>query len=91
MPRHGISLPARAAGADDLPDRLTDDQIGRLAAMVADGRCEFPKDLQAADRERLLRDLRRLLRERLVRHIARAVAHYLHRDAGHRLETPDHA
>jgi hypothetical protein len=73
---------ASGAGPDDFPDRLTDDQIGRLAEMIADGRCEIPNDLRPADQKRLSQGVRRRLRERLLRHVARAIAQQFHREGG---------
>ncbi len=77
--------------ADACSSCLTDVQIGRLAEMVADGRCELPDDLPTGDGQRLQANVRGRLRLRLVRYIARAIAQHLHRDGGHCSESPNHA
>jgi hypothetical protein len=91
MPRRRIP-PTRLDPASDAPSapepsppaeaRLSDEQVRRWAALIADGRGEFPADLSPPDRDRLLGELRQQLRARLVHLIARAVAQKLHREAG---------
>jgi hypothetical protein len=90
MPRQPSSRTEPTPELDAFPGGLTGEQIGRLAAMIADGRCECPHDLQPADRERLRGEARRRLRDRLVRFIARAVAQHL-RTAGQPTEVSDNA
>lgn len=70
---------------------LTDEQVARLAEMIADGRCELPQDLQSSDAERLGRQVSRRLRSRLIHFIARAVADHLSRAPGFPTEAPEHA
>ncbi len=70
---------------------LTDEQIGRLAEMIADGRCEFPRDLQSPDVQRLDRQASSRLRDRLIHFIARAVADHVGRAADPGAETSEHA
>jgi hypothetical protein len=91
MPRKRLPPADRAPGTDNASPRLSDDQLGRLAELIADGRCQPPEDLPPADRRRLQVEVRLRLRARLVRLIARAIAHHLRRDAGPRSETADHA
>jgi hypothetical protein len=69
----------KAAGLDALPGNRSDEQISRLADLVADGRFDFPQDLTPTDTERLHRAVRSRLRQRLLGFIARAVAQHLHR------------
>ena len=61
---------------------LTPEQLGRLAQLVADGRSEFPMELEQVDRDRLVVEVRHRLRKRLFRLIARALASQWHREAG---------
>ena len=56
-------------------ETLSNDQIERLAEMIADGRSAMPMELQPADLERVEEATRRRLRDRLVRIIVRALAH----------------
>ena len=91
MPRKRLPQASQASGLKISSSRLNDDQLGHLAEMIADGRCEVPNDLQATDEERLQVEVRRRLRARLVRLIAHTIAKQLHREAEHRLETADHA
>ena len=90
MPRRPIPS-TRSDPASDAPApessppaeaRLSDEQLRRWAALIADGRGEFPADMQPPDRDRLLGEVRQQLRVRLVHLIARAVAQKLHREAG---------
>lgn len=76
---------------DGHPGKLADEQVARLADLIAEGRFEFPSDLSATDIERLRRQVQALLRNRLVRFIARAVAHYLHRATQQDPENSPHA
>ena len=69
--------------------RLTEDQVQRLAAMIADGRADWPADLDPADAQRLRRETHCCLRARLMRAVARAVAHSLQPPPDP--EAPDHA
>ena len=91
MHRRDYGRTTQDNGADASASRLGDDEIGRLAEMIADGRCELPDDLPATDRQKLEAEVRRRLRERLIRLIARAIAQHLRRDAGHCLENSHHA
>jgi hypothetical protein len=59
------------------PERLSDEQIGRLAEMIADGRADLPTELTHTDAIRLQRAIRYCLRARLMRLISRAIAHHL--------------
>ena len=70
------------------PDRLTGDQIDRLAEMLADDRCAFPDHVTPADRERLLESVRSLHRTHLVQLIARAIAQQHRRGVGLSLGDP---
>jgi hypothetical protein len=70
---------------------LTDDQLDRWADLIADGRGEFPTELDPPHRDRLLVAVRCRLRDRLVRYIARAIAARLRREDGPRSETDSHA
>jgi hypothetical protein len=71
------------------PDGLTDDQVRRLAALVADRDAEFPAGLSPADHARVAEAVRDRLARRLVHHIARALAADLRRDG--RAGQEDHA
>src|SRR5205823_14082846 len=64
------------------------DQVARWAELIADGRDEFPADLDQLDRTALLAAVRRRLRERLIRLVARAVAARIYREARAGLEVP---
>ncbi len=59
------------------PEKLSDEQISRLAEMIADGRADPPTEINQADALRLQRAIRHCLRARLMRLIARAIAHDL--------------
>lgn len=61
------------------PTGLTDDQVHRLADVIAEQGVEVPEGLTAADRQRVLAAVRQRLRDRLVHLIARAVAWRLYR------------
>jgi hypothetical protein len=91
MPRQPSCRTDSGPGPDAAPDRLSAEQLRRLAEMIADGHCPVPQDLPVADAERLSREVRHQLRDRLVRLIARAVARHLRRAAGPHTESPDHA
>jgi hypothetical protein len=67
---------------------LSDEQVGRWADVIADGRDDFPDGLPSPGRERLLAAVRERLRGRLVRLIARAIAARLHRRARSETECP---
>lgn len=75
----------------DLEGGLTDAQIDRLAEMIADDRCEFPRDLSSLDAQRLSMRVSRRLRDRLIRLIAQAIADHLDRATGPLRETTQHA
>jgi hypothetical protein len=74
-----------------LPAGLTDEQINRLAEMIADGRCDFPQELSPADAQRLGLQVSGRLRNRLIHLIARAIADHLAGTSGSRRETSEHA
>ena len=79
MPRPPTQSPVHCS-TDVGPSRLTNEQIERLAEIVADGRCPFPEDVVPGDAQRLKAQVRQRLQERMVRLIARAVAAHLHRE-----------
>ena len=81
--------PGTDPGPPPFPARLTEDQVRRLAAMVADGRADWPANLGPADMQRLRRETHRCLRARLMRAVALAVAHSLQPTLAP--EAPDHA
>ena len=70
---------------------LTEEQMARLAEMIADGRCEFPQDLHSSDAQRLGRRVSLRLRSRLIHFIARAIADHLSRARSSPPEAPEHA
>jgi len=73
-------VPSPAASRDgDSFGPLTPDQIQRWAALIADGAGEFPQELPAPDRDRLVGEVRRRLRARLITLVARAIAQDLYR------------
>jgi hypothetical protein len=89
-------LPAREPGGPDAlpplpPAGLTPEQIDRWAALIADGRDNFPGDLPSPDRDVLLAAVRQQLRGRLIRLIARAIAARLYRRIRHVKEDQNHA
>lgn len=78
---------------------LSPDQIQRWAALIAEGASEFPQELSAPDRDRLVAEVRHRLRVRLVTLVAKAIAQDLYRrkqghddpgtGKGHDLETEE--
>ena len=68
--------------AEPHADPLTDDQLERLARLVAVGEAPEPPDLPPAQRERLVAAVRRIRTGRLMDLIARCVALELMRDGG---------
>ncbi len=90
MPREPHRRTESNASPDPLTVRLTDEQLGRLADMIVEGRCQLPQDMGAADLARLDEQVKRGLRNRLVRFVARAVAHHLRRADGPNTETSEH-
>lgn len=72
------------------PFVLSQDQVERWAALIADGRDEAPQDLVEVDRERLHAEVRRQLRDRMVRLVARAIATQMHREFGKKVENDNH-
>lgn len=70
---------------------LTDEQIDRLAEMIADGRCDFPHDLPATAVQPLHREISARLWRRLIQHIARAIADHLQRVSDSHKESTEHA
>jgi hypothetical protein len=84
MPRKSRSRPRPAPAPAPSPgvappSTLTDEQVGRWADLIADGRGTLPDDLPPPDRARLLAAVRQRLRGRMVRLVARAVAARLRR------------
>lgn len=76
MSSNSNPAPARADGTP-FPERLQEDQLRRLAEMVADGRAELPAEASPADALRLHQAIRQCLSARLLRLVARALAHHL--------------
>jgi len=65
-----------------VPPAATQEQLMRLAQLVADGELPFPGNLPLERRQRLLVEVQRHRRERLVHYIARAIAEDILREAG---------
>jgi hypothetical protein len=74
-----------------LARRLDDDQIHRLAKLIANGKGEVPTNLSDANQQCLHDEVRRLLHAQLFRFIARAIAARLQRDPGPTKEDSPHA
>lgn len=53
---------------------LSQEQLARMANLIASGEAAFPEDLEPLDRERLETQVRKLLKSRLLVLIARAIA-----------------
>jgi hypothetical protein len=91
MPHQQDSRTDPTPDAAATPGSLTDEQVSRLADMIADGRCPLPPDLPPANAGRLLRATKSRLRDGLVRLMARAIARDLRRATGQPTETLGHA
>jgi hypothetical protein len=87
MPRQETSHAAQVSRTG--AGHLTDDQIGKLAELIADGRYAYPEDLGPEDNKRLQVQVRQRLREHLLRLIARAIARHLQRES-RKPEDPNH-
>ena len=87
MPRQKTSHAAQVSRTD--ARHLTDEQIGKLAELIADGRYPYPEDLGPEDDKRLQVQVRHRLRERLLRFITRAIARHLQRES-RKSEDPNH-
>jgi hypothetical protein len=74
MHRKGSRQTPQDIGVDTSASRLSDDQIDRLAAMIANGCCEWPTHFPARESQRLQVEVRSRLRHRLIRLVARAIA-----------------
>ena len=61
----------------DIPP--TQEQLGRVAELVANGELPFPENLPAERSQRLLVDVQLRRRRRLVQFIARTIALDIHR------------
>ena len=77
-------MPSAPLGRGELPAsssraELTAEQVGRLACLIAEGRCELPDDLPSGDVAIVVDATRRQLRERLIRLFAQAIARRLDR------------
>jgi hypothetical protein len=88
--RHTDPAPPPSRTDPPVTGGLTDAQVERLAAWLADGRGEAPAGLSGADRLRLESAVRGHLRRRLVHLIARAVAADIRRTARAGTETDPH-
>jgi hypothetical protein len=76
-------------GKADNGSPLTSEQLQRWAARIAEGQDPFPRDLPAAERERLATEVRRLRRERLLAFLARAIAQDIRRQERQDKEVAD--
>jgi hypothetical protein len=56
---------------------LSDDQVERLANLIAEGKCELPEELSRSDCKRVEDATRRRLRDRLSQLFVRALSHRL--------------
>jgi hypothetical protein len=76
----GDRAPTSANGGDaGNGSPLTTDQLQRWAVRIAQGQDPFPRELPAAERERLATEVRRLRRQRLLAFLARAIARNIRR------------
>jgi hypothetical protein len=71
--------PVSATPSHPTAGSLTNDQVRRWAGLIAEGQDEFPKELAAADGQRLLTEVRSRLRDRLLDLVARAAATHIQR------------